>query len=138
MKLKEKNIQTLILDDDKSILFLHELIVKESNFSKCIHAFDSGKKGFEYLNSIDIRDKPCIIFLDINMPGMDGWEFLEELERQDLSSNIYVVMVTSSIDKSDKMKASRYSRVIHYAEKPLTIEECQNIMHHSSIIHLFQ
>jgi response regulator RpfG family c-di-GMP phosphodiesterase len=61
------------------------------------------------------------------MPVMNGWQFLDAVEQRPYSDQIFVIIVTSSIDYEDRIKAQGYSHVIDYIEKPLNIETCERI-----------
>jgi len=61
------------------------------------------------------------------MPGMNGWQFLDILKELKISNNVFVIMVTSSIDGCDKEKAGTYSNVIDFMEKPVSMENCNRI-----------
>lgn len=118
------SLHVLIVDDDPGVLFLHDLIVRESEFSENISTFNKASLALEYLelNKDNVSDP--LIFLDINMPGMSGWEFLESLDKLKHLDQVYVVMVTSSVNRSDREKAKSFQRVIGYVEKPLDLETC--------------
>ena len=78
----------LLIDDDDSTNFLHKLILQKSEISETIKVVNSAEKGLEYLNSNDENTpRPDIIFLDLNMPRMNGWEFVEEYKK--LENDIY-------------------------------------------------
>lgn len=129
--------QIVIVDDNEGILFLHELMVRESGMSENIITFDGAEKGFSFLrNSLD-SGKEFLVFLDINMPGMNGWEFLESLEKLDHNENVHVVMVTSSVNRSDREKSGRFRHVVDFIEKPLSIETCKKIMSHKELGKVF-
>lgn len=129
--------QVLIVDDDAGVLFLHNLMVRESGISENINTFNSADKGLSFLRSRIENGKKFLVFLDINMPVISGWDFLETLEHLDPDINVYVVMVTSSVNRSDREKASEYSHVIDFLEKPLTIDTCTEIMNHQKLKDLF-
>ena len=73
------------------------------------------------------EDCPDIIFLDIKMPGLDGFDFLDKLKKLTLSKNVKIVMLTSSLRPEDKLRAFSYKAVVDYLEKPLTPEKVQMI-----------
>lgn len=129
--------QVLIVDDNAGILFLHELMVRESGISEDIEAFDSAEKGLTFLRSRLESGKNFLVFLDINMPVMSGWDFLETLESMGPHENVYVVMVTSSVNRSDREKSDRYRHVIDFIEKPLSMETCKSIIHHKELKKVF-
>ena len=79
----EKLNCVLLIDDDESTNFLHEIIINQSKITKQVIAHQSGSSALEYLQSKMNGEypQPDLIFLDINMPGMNGWEFLEEYKK---------------------------------------------------------
>ena len=98
-------------------------IMQESNFHHNPHTFYHGKSTLDYLLShFNPKEKYCI-FLDLNMPIMDGWGFLENFEKRKIDKNIPIYMLTSSIDKFDQVRAQNYELVSKYLVKPLTVED---------------
>jgi CheY-like chemotaxis protein len=73
------------------------------------------------------EDSPDVVFLDIKMPGLDGFDFLDKLKSLAPSKNIKVVMLTSSLRPEDKLRAFSYKAVVDYLEKPLTPEKVQMV-----------
>ncbi|WP_162343633.1 response regulator [Cyclobacterium salsum] len=116
--MKEK-LETIIVDDD--ILTLHYIrkIVKTSPIDGPIHTSENGKLAFDVLDNRKDEFDNILVFLDINMPVMDGWSFLDTLQDKDYKDKIQVVMVTSSTDPADKAKSGKYPQVIGYLEKPV-------------------
>lgn len=124
------SLKVLITDDDDSVLFLHEIIVTESNFAKDPVTFLNGKETLEHILQNTENNDPYLVLLDINMPVMDGWEFLEALNEHDLPVPVYVVIVTSSVDAADRKKAGTFPQVIDYIEKPVNknaLERVKNL-----------
>lgn len=117
------NLKTLIADDDDMVIFLHKIAVVESDLSKKPVIAINGSEALDYI--LKHPDNTFLVLLDINMPEMDGWEFLDAIQK--VSSRILVVMVTSSVDSRDRKKAKTYPQVIEYIEKPLTIGTCTHI-----------
>ncbi len=130
-------LQVMIVDDNEGVLFLHELMVRESGMSDNIKVFDGAEKCLIFLRSRLKTEKNFLVFLDINMPEMSGWDFLETLESMDPHENVFVVMVTSSVNRSDREKSDRYRHVIDFIEKPLSMETCKNIIHHKELKKVF-
>jgi CheY-like chemotaxis protein len=86
--------------------------------------FSNGQKGFDYLlgSLKNPKDIPNYIFLDINMPIMDGWQFLEEFSsiEDKFTKNVNIYLVTSSIDERDIEKATKFTNVKEYLVKPIS------------------
>lgn len=117
-------LKTLILvDDDEIIVYLTKRIIAQTNLVELINVFGNGKDAIDYLkenlNNPDLF--PEIIFLDLFMPIMDGWGFLEEYikikPKTDKPTTIYII--TSSVSPEDIIKAKSYSVVTDYIIKPI-------------------
>jgi len=132
------SLKALIVDDDPGVLFLHQLMIIESNFSAKTQTFNRAKPALEYLKSQKYEDTRYIIFLDINMPGMSGWDFLEKLSELTVGEHAYVVMVTSSINIADRKQAFTYQQVIDFVEKPLNLNACNKLKKNEAISYLFE
>lgn len=115
--------KVFIIDDDPGVIFLHEIIVKESKLNLTPESFKDAREALEYLISLDKPESRLLLFLDINMPKMSGWEFLDALIEKVKIADIKVVMVTSSLSKSDRDKSSKYPIVIDFWEKPMNIPQ---------------
>jgi CheY-like chemotaxis protein len=120
-------LEVLLVDDDPVVHFMHKKLMTKAAIANKQIALDSAQQALNYL--IENADKKAqyLIFLDINMPVMDGWGFLDELQKMPIAENCHVVMVTSSIDKFDRENATKYNRVIGYYEKPLSVASCNEI-----------
>lgn len=116
-------IQVLIVDDNEGVLFLHELMVEESGLSDDIKTFNSAEKALTFLDQGSSQDFKTI-FLDLNMPGMSGWDFINHISGDESYKYLKVIIVTSSINKSDKIISEKYSQIIGFIEKPLSLEDC--------------
>ncbi len=113
------SLKVLVVDDDEIIVFLHNMIMQDNGMASDSLSFQNGKEAFDYLNSENNLNQTCLVLLDINMPVMNGWQLLDNIQSAPYAKNIHVVMVTSSIDTEDREKASQYPQVIAYFEKPL-------------------
>lgn len=112
-------IVVLNVDDDDVTLMLHKMLVKATGFCDEVENFISGESALEYLQGDSFSvESNYIILLDINMPGMSGWDFLERIEHIN-GLKAYVALVTSSIDSRDQEKAKNYQKVIDFFIKPL-------------------
>ncbi|MEZ0487665.1 response regulator [Fibrella aquatica] len=114
----------LLVDDDPDDNYIHQLVI--TDWGKCNHVrvSENGTEALTYLsNTTDpTYIRPEVILLDINMPGMNGFEFLEEYHRLDanLKSNLVVMMLTTSLNPSDEQRAEQFNEVTGYRNKPLT------------------
>ena len=111
-----KNI--LLVEDDDIFLFTATFVLNKAFPNTEITIKHQGEEALEYLK----EHSPDLLFLDLNMPKMDGWEFLEALKTSDLSVTYPIIIVTSSIDPEDKRKAERNELVKDYLEKPLNVD----------------
>lgn len=124
-------IKVIIIDDDEIMVFLQRKLFQRCGLAKDPISFNKATAAIEFLKNEDLNQH-YLILLDINMPEMNGWQFLDILKEMGDSKNVYVIMVTSSIDQSDKDKADTYSNVIDFMVKPLTIGNCNRIKEYLS------
>ena len=117
----------VVIDDDEVVWFLHKILIQKSDLPSSVHGFISAAEAFQFITGKHPAKKLLLVFLDINMPEMNGWEFLDKLQQETTRENISVVMVTSSINESDQEKARTYPRIIGYIEKPLSRQDCNEI-----------
>ena len=115
-------LEILLVDDDPIGQYLHNNILTKCNFPEQL-MFENGALALDYILEKKDEDILFLIFLDINMPVMNGWELLEALSENCIKPAIKVVILTSSIDSSDRKKANGYPQVVKFLEKPLT-ESC--------------
>lgn|SRR5690606_3044403 len=120
-------LKVLIVEDDEIVTFLHKKMVQKQGLSGDPINFIDGIFCYDYLKNHSKEDEFYLILLDINMPQMNGWQFLNEIQNQPFVDQLAVIMVTSSIDSIDREKANTYSQVIEYFEKPLDMETCARI-----------
>lgn len=129
--MEKKAICIMLVDDDKNENFFHEREIKKNNRETIVIQKESGIEALEYLNSTieSGNTKPTLIFLDINMPGMDGWGFLEEFSKldKDIQSEIIVILLTTSDNPETKARAMSWSSVSDFISKPLTKEKMEVI-----------
>ena len=120
---------TCLIDDDPIFLFGTQKLMELENFSESYVTYDNGEDAINSLKAINEQKGllPDVILLDLNMPIMDGWQFLEELERLSTPKKLTVYIVTSSVDPSDLERVTRYSAVKTYLVKPITSEVLEQI-----------
>lgn len=122
----------LIIDDDVIYQFTAKKIIESTRLANSIQAFDTAKLALtELQNKLQNKEPlPAIILLDINMPEMNGWQFLEVFEQKIMpfSQKIDIYMVTSSLDDNDIQKSKQYRLVKDYLVKPLHRETVIKIL----------
>ena len=128
-----KKLHTILLiDDDFATNFLHKMIIEKENCTENVISMQSAEKALEYLKTkIDGEyPHPGLIFLDINMPGMNGWEFLEEYKKIDekLQAHKVVIMLTTSLDPADRGRAEDIEEITEFKSKPLTKEILRQVL----------
>ncbi len=121
-----KKIHTvLVIDDDPINNVICKTLIRTLRFSEVVHSFVRAKEALEYLrNAIDNQPEkvPQVLFLDVNMPEMDGWEFLEEYDKfpADFKENCHLYMLSSSVNREDMRKSEHYKYIRDFIQKPLS------------------
>jgi len=122
-----KKLDTILLiDDDQATNFIHKFILEKEQCAKNIICKQSGQDALNYLTSKVDNKYPQhdIIFMDINMHGMNGWEFIEEYKKIDnkQKGEKVVIMLSTSSDPLDKEKAKAITQINRFISKPLTAD----------------
>lgn len=125
MQLSKLKHNVFLIDDDNIYQFTARKILESTGLAKQILSFYNGSEAIKYFKSCDTQDPdtfPDVIFLDINMPIMNGWEFLEEYHNLygSFPKPVVVYVVSSSIDSYDMKKSRQYETVTDYIVKPVT------------------
>lgn len=130
MKHKLSNI--LLIDDDKTTNVLNEMVIKRTGCVDKIVACRNGIEALEYLKggAEGNPPNPDLILLDINMPGMDGWEFMEEYHKleETYKGNVVVVMLTTSLNPDDEIRSVKEASLNDFMNKPLTREQFMGLL----------
>ena len=111
-----------IIDDDPIFVFAVQKLIESESYGDKFLIFNDGLEAIEGLSKIisnDSEDIPDVILLDINMPVMDGWQFLDEFTQIQVPKKVVVFIVSSSIDPADHNKAQEYSMVSNFIVKPI-------------------
>ncbi|GAA0893459.1 response regulator [Fulvivirga kasyanovii] len=124
----------LIIDDDDVSNFIYKRVIETTRTADKITTFIRAREALEYLEKTadsSPEDFPDIIFLDINMPVMNGWQFLEKYEtsfQSKLKKRPVLCMLSSSVYQEDISKAYTYTDVKEYISKPLTSQIMTNLI----------
>jgi CheY-like chemotaxis protein len=117
----------VVVDDDEIILLLHNKIIQGVGLHDAPKTFNSAHKALDFFDSLSNDGESILLFLDINMPVMDGWGLLDIIHEVDFDKKIEVIMVSSSVDQADKDKAASYSKIINFLEKPFSKENLKQL-----------
>ena len=122
----------LLVDDSEADLFLTSRVIRKAAVTETLVAKHSAQEALDYLSQrVDEQyPRPAIIFLDINMPRMSGWDFLDAYEQLDpeMKAQIVVCMLTTSQAQRDREKAAQYQVIGGFTNKPLTQEKLMAII----------
>jgi CheY-like chemotaxis protein len=114
------NSTIVLIDDDSLTNYINRRILNRFLPGVDILDFTEGRAALDTLKAMSLREgEDILLFLDINMPVMSGWDVLEHLKQELPDLPIKVVMLTSSIDRSDRERAAGYEKVFSFISKPV-------------------
>lgn len=119
-----------IIDDDPIFLMLAKRLISLNKFSDVIFEYKDGHEAYLALKQMHDQGEqmPDVIFLDINMPIWDGWDFLDEIVKLELQHIFEIYLVSSSTSPYDREKAESYPSIKRFLTKPLEIEVLKSIL----------
>ncbi|MFX0556291.1 response regulator [Maribacter sp. CXY002] len=121
-----------IIDDDPIFIYGTKRIMKEMDFCESFIVYNNGQEALDGIMKITSAGEklPSIIFLDLNMPIMNGWEFLDEFIKlpTNNTNKILVYIISSSVDPRDLEKVKLYQEVNNYILKPITPKDLETIL----------
>ena len=124
--------EILLIDDSESDNFIHSRVIKKAKVTAKVTIKYSGEEGLDYLRTLINEDypRPDLIFLDINMPGIDGFEFLKNYEQLEdtQKADVVIAMLTTSTSPVDREKAGHFELLHHFDNKPLTHDNLMKIL----------
>jgi CheY-like chemotaxis protein len=134
--------KVMCIDDDPIALVLCDMVIKKAAFAVEVITAKNGRDGLLWFSTyfaknskLEKQDPPTLILLDLNMPVMNGWDFLEDflMKYTDRLPETKVVIVSSTVNPEDFSRASRYDIVIDFINKPLTVEGLEDLMKHDEL-----
>lgn len=120
-----EKLNIMLVDDDVMTNQFNKLIIKKLHPEAEIIDYGNAIDAIEHLKDSS-KLMPEIIFLDLNMPGMNGWDFMEEYQKLGLSAEVLVL--TSSQEEADKDKSKTYNKITGFERKPLSLERFKTLV----------
>lgn len=137
--------KVLCVDDDTISLTISQLLLKRTGFAAEVDTVIDGSEALDYFEDLfknnpdPVSEAPGLVLLDINMPVMNGWEFLQEYvpRYSEKLSNTRIVILSSTIDPEDFALAKQFPVVVQFISKPLSIENLDELKTNPAIAPFF-
>ncbi len=139
--------KVLLIDDDMVTWAICEMVLNKTAFTEKVEKLGNGKEGIDYFSNYFEKKKkgetdivaPDLILLDLNMPVMDGWTFLEDYIRKysERLPDTKIAILSSTVNPEDFIRAQKYALVIDFINKPLTIELIEELKSHEAFRQYF-
>lgn len=130
--MSKKIITSCIIDDDPIFIYGTKRLMQELDFCENILVYNNGQDAIDALQELNDKGDvmPSVIFLDLNMPIMNGWEFLDDFVKlpNNNAGEVTVYIISSSIDPRDLEKVKNYKVVNNYILKPITPKDLESIL----------
>lgn len=123
-------INLLVIDDDEINIFITKKIIEKTMFDVNMVSKGNGKLAIEYISSIADNkiEFPQLILIDINMPVLNGWDFIEAYEKLNITPEVEIYILSSSVYENDIEKAKTYKSVKGFISKPLSLERLSELL----------
>jgi CheY-like chemotaxis protein len=118
-----------IIDDDEIFQFTTKIKFEKLGLVEDVMIFNDGEEAIQFIQSGNKEDMPEILLLDINMPIVDGWDFLELFEKvpKEKKQMMEILMLSSSINPDDVKRAEANAYVVDYITKPISDADVKKI-----------
>lgn len=126
----DKKINLLVIDDDDINIFIIKKIVEKTGYNIAMTAKSNGQLAIDFLKEsiANQNELPHLILIDINMPVMNGWEFVEAYETLGITKTVALYILSSSVYENDIEKTKSYSDVKGFISKPLSMERLVELL----------
>lgn len=115
----------ILIDDNHTTNFLNRKIIEHAHSNVDVKSFTEPE---EALSGLDMTISDFLIFIDLNMPVMNGWELIEELKKKGVDQKNELVILTSSVDRNDEQRADDDQSLSGFLSKPLTFESLNQVL----------
>ncbi|GAB3169372.1 response regulator [Telluribacter humicola] len=125
----------VLIEDDEVTRMLSGIVIRKASFARNILTFGNGRQALDYYQGLSESNEetrsnyPRLVFLDLYLPVINGWEFLDEFVREyyPLFKETRVVVLSSSVDPSDEIQAKKYPLVLDFKSKPITVQLLESL-----------
>ncbi len=126
----DSKLNLLVIDDDDINIFIIKKIVEKTGFDIEMVSRNNGQQALDYLNETIAQHKalPSLVLIDINMPVMNGWEFIEAYEELNIEQKVDMYILSSSVYENDIEKTKGYKTVRGFISKPLSMERLTELI----------
>lgn len=125
-----KVTEIVLVDDSEMDILLTKQILKHFISSEKVKSYSDSIEALEYFNSCSIENSlPELIILDINMPGMSGFDILEAIDTypKEVTKKTRIIMISSSDDEEDIQRSTRFPKVVKYIVKPVSVMDFEKL-----------
>jgi len=126
----DHKLNLLVIDDDDINIFIIKKIVEKTGFDIDMVARNNGQQAIDYINETIAQNNPLpqLVLIDINMPVMNGWEFIEAYEMLNIEQKVDMYILSSSVYENDIEKTKSYKAVKGFISKPLSMERLTELV----------
>ncbi len=127
-----RKLNVLLIDDDAITNYLHKRTLNSTQLTRTIQVAETVQEALSFWkNPAEAeQEKPELIFLDLNLPGLSGWDFIDEYKKIESHNNnpAIIIILSASVNYDDEKKAKDMAEVAEYRRKPLTAEMLTEII----------
>lgn len=123
-------INLLVIDDDDINIFIIKKIIEKTGYNVDMVSKSNGRLAIDYLADIAQNEElfPQLILIDINMPILNGWEFLEAYQKLSINKRVDMYMLSSSVYENDIERSRTFTAIKGFISKPLSIDKLSELL----------